>query len=62
MNEFEKTMVDQKVERVKSNYQAYRITLWEAAREIGQMVENGYLESGDADTAIKKVARMRKGR
>lgn len=62
MNEFEKAMTDQKVERVKSNYQAYRITLWEAAREIGEMVENGYLESGEADLAIKKLARMRKGR
>lgn len=48
--------IEQKMKRIRDNYAAFRISLWEAAREVAGMVESGCLESLEADKLIRKIA------
>lgn len=60
MDKFAEVMLTTKLERIKTNYEAYRITLWEAAKEIADVVERGYLTSEEGDQQIRKLARMKR--
>lgn len=60
MDKIGEVMVTVKLERIKANYEGYRIMLWEAAREIADMVERGYINSEEADKQIRKLARIKR--
>lgn len=59
-DKFAEVMINTKLERIKINYEAYRITLWEAAKEIADVVERGYITSEEGDQQIRKLARMKR--